>query len=333
MEASNPSRPGGFPAATPCKSVTVETSARLHFGFLDPSGRGKRPFGSFGLAIDRPETKLTLTRAPALRVTGVDCARAEPYLRAILPSLGMGDGYHLHLDAVIPAHAGLGSGTQLALAVGSAVANLEGLDLDLREIAAKLDRGRRSGIGIGTFAEGGAVLDGGPGKENLPPILCRLPFPSAWRAILVFDPDCAGLYGAQEVEAFAELPDFPERESAELCRLVVQDALPALVENDFANFSRAVGFMQRAMGAYFAPLQGGPYVSKGVAQALDVLARQGVAGLGQSSWGPTGFAFASSEKEAVTLTEALQARASGTSIRFEIAQGRNEPAVIKRVGA
>ena len=136
-EALRPACTGADRVTAPCESVSVNTSARLHFGFLDPSGRGPRPFGSFGLAIDRPQTRLSLRRGDAFRVSGVDCERAEPYLRAIAASFGLATSYHLHLDEVIPAHAGLGSGTQLALAIGSAVAVLEGLALDLTGIAAR----------------------------------------------------------------------------------------------------------------------------------------------------------------------------------------------------
>ena len=326
-EASTPAR---LPAeaSVPCERVAVTTSARLHFGFLDPSGKGMRPFGSFGLAIDRPRTRLSLTRASTSSVTGVDCARAEPYLRAIAATFGKDRSYHLHLDEVIPAHAGLGSGTQLALAIGSGVASLEGLKLDLRDIASGLERGKRSGIG--TFGRGGAVLDGGPGKESLPPILSRLPFPRDWRVLLIFDPACRGLYGEKELEAFAELPAYPQGETAELCRRVLLDALPAIAESDFKTFCAAIGYMQRCMGAYFGPLQGGLYASRAVAEVLNWLAREGATGIGQSSWGPTGFAFAPSQDDAERLLEAAEKRAEGSSLRFEIAEARNAPASVER---
>jgi predicted sugar kinase len=83
------------------------------------------------------------------------------------------------------------------------------------------------------------------------------------------------------------------------------------------------------MGAYFAPMQGGPYVSAGVAAVLKGLASDGVAGLGQSSWGPTGFAFAASEAEGAALLEAARGYARGAELRFELAQGRNAPASIE----
>src|SRR6476659_1017580 len=212
-EALRPACTGADRVAAQCDLVSVSTSARLHFGFLDPSGRAERPFGSFGLAIDRPKTTLTLRRGSDCKITGVDCERAEPYLRAIAASFGLASLYHLQLGEVIPTHAGLGSGTQLALAIGSAVATLEGLPLNFNEIAARLDRGKRSGIGIGTFGLGGAVLDGGPGPGKLPPVLARVPFPRAWRALLIFAAAETGVHGAEEAAAFATLPDFPESET------------------------------------------------------------------------------------------------------------------------
>src|SRR6476659_2186618 len=313
----------------PCDLVSVSTSARLHFGFLDPSGRGERPFGSFGLAIDRPQTRLSLRRRSEFKVTGVPCERAEPYLSSIAASFGLAGSYHLHLDEVIPAHAGLGSGTQLALAIGSAVATLEGLPLNLNEIAMRLDRGKRSGVGIGTFGQGGAVLDGGPGDDTLPPVLCRLPFPSAWRVLLIFDAAATGVHGADEAAAFATLPDFPEAETADLTRRILLGAMPALAEEDFKAFCEQVGTLQKKMGAYCAPMQGGAYVSAGVAAVLEGLAADGVTGLGQSSWGPTGFAFAPSEAEGQRLLAVVHGMAGGAKLRFELAQGRNEPAIIE----
>jgi len=328
-EALRPAFTGADRVTVPCESVSISTSARLHFGFLDPSGRGPTPFGSFGLAIDRPQTRLSLRRGNASKVSGVECERAAPYLRAITASFGLAAHYHLHLDEVIPAHAGLGSGTQLALAIGSAVAVLEGLPLDLTGIAARLERGKRSGIGIGTFEQGGAVLDGGPSNGALPEVLWRVPFPRDWRVLLIFDPAETGVHGANEIAAFAALPDFPETETEDLTRRILQAALPALAAEDFKTFCDEVGYLQKTMGAYFAPIQGGPYVSAGVAAVLKGLASDGVTGLGQSSWGPTGFAFAACEAEGEALLAAARAYAGGAKLRFELARGRNEPAIIE----
>ena len=157
--------------------AAVTTTARLHFGFLDPSGRGKRPFGSFGLSLDRPTTRLTLERAEELRG---ERARARARL-ALSPrhrrKLGACDVLPAQVDEAIPPHAGLGSGTQLALAVGSAFAALEDLHLDVQEIATRLGRGARSGIGIATFAQGGVVLDSGPRQGGCRSLSAASPSP------------------------------------------------------------------------------------------------------------------------------------------------------------
>ena len=76
-----------------------------------------------------------------------------------------------------------------------------------------------------------------------------------------------------------------------------------------------------------------PYVSAGVAAVLKGLAGDGITGLGQSSWGPTGFAFAASEAEGQALLAAARAYAGGARLRFELAQGRNEPANHRGAGA
>ena len=69
--------------------------------------------------------------------------------------------------------------------------------------------------------------------------------------------------------------------------------------------------------------------ANGVAAVLNGLAADGVTGLGQSSWGPTGFAFAPSEAEGQRLLTVVRGMAGSAKLRFELAQGRNEPAIIE----
>jgi len=316
-------------ASFPSRWARVTTTARLHFGFLDPSGRGKHPFGSFGLALDRPKTRLVLAPARAFQVSGPERERALRYLKTLVQSCGINAAYKLHIEEAIPPHAGLGSGTQLALAVGSAFAALEGIHVDAREIAVRLGRGLRSGIGIAAFVQGGAVLDSGPMDGKLPELVSRLPFPTAWRVLLIFDSEATGLAGPGETAAFDALPDFPENKVAELRRRVVDGALPALAACDFPAFCKAVGDLQAEMGAYFAPLQGAPYTSPRVSNALAWLRQQGLVGLGQSSWGPTGFAFVASEAEGVALLDKLRAEIGHSGLTFDLAKGRNEGAKIE----
>ena len=311
------------------RQATVTTTARLHFGFLDPSGRGKDPFGSFGLSIDRPRTKLTLEAAPDFTVSGAERDRVERYLRSIAEICGVRQAYALRIEEAIPPHAGLGSGTQLALAVGSAFAAVENIRLSPQEIAARLQRGARSGIGIATFAQGGAVLDAGPCQGKLPELVACVPFPPHWRVLLILDASYSGLAGASERAAFEILPNFPESESEALRQRITERALPALAAGDFKTFCEEIGYLQSCMGSYYAPVQGGAYASPRVSRVLDWLRSKGLTGLGQSSWGPTGFAFASSEAEGGALLQEAQARHSRPGLSFSLAQGNNEGAKIE----
>jgi len=311
------------------REATITATARLHFGFLDPSGRTACPFGSFGLSLDRPRTRLVLKRTKTFSVDGPERDRAERYLKAIAAECGIDGAYDLRIEEAIAPHAGLGSGTQLALAVGSAFAALEGLSLKPQDIAARLGRGARSGIGIATFAQGGAVLDSGPVEGGLPKLVSRVPFPAEWRVILIFDEDEKGLAGASETAAFESLPDFPARDVETLTLRITQGALPALAQGDFSAFCQHVAYLQARMGAYFAPKQGGVYTSPQVADALSWLRNEGVVGLGQSSWGPTGFAFAASPAEGEDLLSRLRTEINHPGLSFDLAQGRNKGAEIE----
>jgi beta-ribofuranosylaminobenzene 5'-phosphate synthase len=294
----------GFDAA-----VTVCCTARLHLGFFDPGGGTGRRFGSFGLSLDQPATRLIARHADETRVSGPEQDRVARYLAAMRAHLGSAAHYAIEIVQAMPPHAGLGSGTQLALAVAAALRRLEGLPDDPRGDAQRLERGARSGIGIGLFSRGGLVVDGGRGQRaEPPPLLARLEVPEAWRVLLVLDPDRAGLSGPQERSAFDALAPMDPAVSGAICRLVLMQALPALAEADLASFGSAITAIQNHAGDYFAPSQGGRFTSPLVGDAMRVLAEAGATGIGQSSWGPTGFAFAADERTADRLVLALQQR-------------------------
>jgi beta-ribofuranosylaminobenzene 5'-phosphate synthase len=288
--------------------VSVKASARLHLGFLDLNGGTGRRFGSLGLEIDRPVTALTIRRAPATLVEGPERDRATVHLAALSERLGLRDSYSVTVREAIPRHVGLGSGTQLALAMAAALRRLEELPPDAAGDALFLQRGLRSGIGAALFSTGGFVVDGGHGAgKAMPPILCRLDFPEDWRIILVMDAEMKGVHGAREREAFATLPQFPAAAAAEICHRVLMQALPALIERDLPQFGEAVCRIQTVLGNYFAPAQGGTrYTSPAVATVMALLEQQGAKGVGQSSWGPTGFAFVASDDEAQRLVKLVQ---------------------------
>jgi predicted sugar kinase len=122
--------------------------------------------------------------------------------------------------------------------------------------------------------------------------------------LVVLDRKRIGVHGEEENAAFARLPAFAGTDAAHICRLVLMQGLPALVEADLDTFAAAIEQIQALLGAYFAPLQGGqPFASRDVAAALELLEGEGALGIGQSSWGPTGFAFVRSLDEAKRLID------------------------------
>jgi beta-ribofuranosylaminobenzene 5'-phosphate synthase len=313
--------------------VTVSVAARLHLGFLDLNGGLGRRFGSLGLALDEPRSIVELSRGPADRLEGPQAERAAVHLGRIAEQLGLAAGHRLCIREAIPAHAGLGSGTQLALAVAAAARRLHGLPLDVEGDALFLDRSARSGIGTGFFGEGGVALDGGRGDADRPaPIISRLPVPAAWRVLLILDRSFSGIHGPQEVAAFQALPPFPAELAAHLCRLALMQALPGVAEADLSSFGKAVTEIQGHIGDHFGAAQGGRYASPNVAAALRLLAANGVEGYGQSSWGPTGFAFAATPFEAMRLRELLLPLATASGLDLMIVKGRNQGAVVSETG-
>lgn len=286
----------------------MDASARLHLGFLDLDGGTGRRFGSLGLAIDRPVTSLTIRREAASEVEGPQSERVAGYLAALRDRLGLRSCYAVAIREAIPAHVGLGSGTQLALTLAAALRRLENLPPDVPGDALLLQRGLRSGIGAALFSTGGFVVDGGHGTgKAMPPIVSRLVFPEDWRIILVMDAEMQGVHGEREREAFASLPQFSAAAAAEICRRVLMQALPALVERDLAHFGEAISRIQAILGNYFAPAQGGArYTSPIVADVMARLERHGAMGIGQSSWGPSGFAFVASEAEAQRIVGLME---------------------------
>lgn len=319
------------------RRLVVRAPGRLHLGFLDPSASLGRRFGSLGLVVDGFETvvELQASAAPRFSAEGTaaqaELGRAREHLADLQRATGATAPLHLHLAEVLPAHAGFGSGTQLALAVGRAFASLHALELSTLEIARLLGRGLRSGVGIAGFERGGLLLDGGPGEDGTPaPLLARFELPAAWRVLLVLDPTRRGLSGTDERAALAALAPFAREDAAAVCHEVLMRVLPGAASVDFASFAAGVSRVQQLVGRHFAPAQGGSnYASPVVARACEWIARRGGAATGQSSWGPTGFAILPSAREAEAALAA--ARAAGmidASLLTRIVGARNHGATV-----
>lgn len=312
-------------------ALSVTAPARLHLGFLDLNGVLGRTYGSIGLAINQPATRVTMRKAARDCARGPESERALAVIARLRDALGLAGAYDVTIESAIPAHAGLGSGTQLALAVATAALRLGGISRPLDLIGTLTQRGQRSAIGLAAFDHGGFIVDGGKGHSDAPPpVLIQTPLPDQWRIILILDPNAAGVHGDRETRAFAALPPMQRETAAHLCHLVLMQAVPALMEQDIATFGRAITEIQALVGNHFSPAQGGsPWSNPKVGAVARKLAEAGAVGIGQSSWGPTGFAFVASQKEADTLYHSFVGDAKAQGLELMTVAGRNTGASIE----
>jgi beta-RFAP synthase len=310
----------------------VRTASRLHFGLLGlgpdaPGGAGRWPnrlgepvlparrFGSVGLMVEAPGVELTVTPARGWSAQGPLAERALAFARHFVHNTQPHQvpPHQIVIEHAAPEHMGLGTGTQLALAVGRALAVVSGLvDSDVPALARLMGRGLRSALGVHGFAHGGFLVDGGKGVvDGLAPLVARVPFPPDWRLVLVLPPWGPGLHGLPEREAFHELATRGAAlaDTDALCRLVLLGMLPALREPDLAAFGEALYDFNARVGTAFAPVQGGAYADPQVAELVAWL-RQSCPGVGQSSWGPGVFAVAGDEDRAGHLAHRVRERFS-----------------------
>ena len=294
--------------------VRVEAPARLHFGVLDLRGHLGRRFGGIGAAVPAPSVVVEARPAPDLTAEGPDRDRALEFARRYLASAGVRPAARISVQQAIPAHSGLGSGTQLGLAVARALAELFGQDTETAGLAAAVGRAQRSAIGTWTFDQGGFILEGGrrPGSGRVAPLLARLPMPEPWWCIVVVPEGTPGLSGEGEAAAFQNLPEPSEREVERVAHLVLMQLMPALADGDLPAFGAALSEIQRVTGGWFATAQGGGSFAAGATERMvRAMAEWGAAGVGQSSWGPALYGIVEGEAKARQLAEQARGALAG----------------------
>jgi len=331
--------PTAAPTFADAPAIRVCAPGRLHLGFLDPSGSLGRRFGSLGLVIEGFESEVVISSAsedsvladtPAARF---EVDRMAASLQRLRERTGRRDRLALRLRRALPAHAGFGSGTQLALAVGRAFALWHGLNVPTATLAQWLGRGLRSGVGIAGFDHGGLLVDGGPGAGGAAaPLLARVALPQGWRIVVAMDERARGLSGPEEQAAIAELPPLPQAQAADICHQVLMRVLPAAAQAQFAAFAAGINRVQDLLGDHFSPAQSGSrWSSPAIARLMQWWRASAgdAAAIGQSSWGPTGFAIVPSAAAAQGLVEAAQtAGVVDDALILRVVAARNHGAVV-----
>lgn len=289
--------------------VEVVAPSRLHFGMFSFGRSDRRQYGGVGTMVDRPGLRLRITAAGEFAVRGPLAARAQTVAERLAEAWRLDHlpACLIDVEAAPPDHVGLGTGTQLALAVTAGLNAWHGEPpLDAARLAALAGRGDRSAIGTYGFTRGGLLVEAGklPG-EALSPLEHRVELPAAWRFALICPTAERGLSGEAERRAFREMPAVPAETTERLRREVAVELLPAAEAGDFDRFSRSLYRFGREAGSCFAARQGGPFASGPIAELVATMRAAGIEGVGQSSWGPTVFALLRDEDAARQFVETL----------------------------
>ncbi|MFB6296438.1 MAG: beta-ribofuranosylaminobenzene 5'-phosphate synthase family protein [Halobacteriales archaeon] len=277
----------------------VRTGARLQVGFLNLSLARDRIYGGIGFAVDEPGLSVSAERADSIECDDPDAA---VYARRSVELLEV-PGARVAVESALPRHVGVGSGTQLALAVYAAIATAYDRQVDVRRAAPALDRGGRSGVGVAVFERGGFVIDAGHPRErfttdrpprgewSVPPVAVRHDLPEDWRFVLVrpdLEPGVSG--DAEDDRMRAAIERASPGVSEDIATTVALELLPAIATGDHAAFGNAVAEIDRLNGVWYTDEQGGVYRPRVGAVVDELDASRAVAGTGQSSWGPTVYA-------------------------------------------
>ncbi|MCS3900798.1 beta-ribofuranosylaminobenzene 5'-phosphate synthase [Methanococcus voltae] len=280
-------------------------------GLIDMNGSVGRIDGGIGATLDYPNCEIVGKESNEIEIefsSSISNKTAEEDLKAlynrmytsannILNKIGQ-TGISLKLKEVIPAHTGLGSGTQVSLSTGKLTSSIYGYNLDAYSIAQLTGRGGTSGIGVSGFEYGGFIVDGGhtfgrnaekidykpsSASKNVKtaPLLFRHNFD--WDVVLTIPkiPVEEQVADKKEVDIFKKFCPVPEIDVNRFCRLVLMKMMPAIIENNMKSFGECINEIQ-GLGFKGAEVQ----LQKSTLKNL-LIHLQNISYSGLSSFGPT----------------------------------------------
>jgi beta-ribofuranosylaminobenzene 5'-phosphate synthase len=309
--------------------LIVETPSRIHLALIDLNGSLGRIDGGVGLTLEKP--RLVVEMEPGDRGIEVEFNQSHVLPQNVMNDYSvkikalagqminhfqLEDGFRFKVLETYPHHSGLGSGTQLSLAVGKLISQINDLNIEAVEIAKIVGRGGTSGIGVASFDNGGFIVDGGHLKDDKPnflpssasdaippPIIVRYDFPLDWKVILVIPNLEKGVHGDKEINIFQEYCPIPLGEVQSLSHLLLMKMMPAVVEKDLDAFGEAVNSIQNIGFKKIENQLQNPLIG----EIMQLLRDAGAPGVGMSSFGPTIYAVTDHDRYILnTAQDALQ---------------------------
>lgn len=328
-------------------NLQIITPSRLHFGLIDLNGELGRINGGFGVALKHPNWNITISKN---EIKSNNQSIYEKNIQNLLDKLDNKFSKHnlqshdFVINATIPHHIGLGSGTQFALAIAKLFTEYNKIKINTHELARIVNRGGTSGIGVAAFEKGGFILDGGhsfgPGKQTdkflpssesnapPPPMLFRFHPPEKWRFVIITPTKYKGLSGKEELKIFQKECPIPSENAEKLSRLILMKILPALVEKNIRIFGEGLTEMQTK----FERFGFDKYDNTIVEEILSNLMKQKeVHSAGLSSFGPTIFALSENKENSEKIIEQIKNNFSQNEFLILTSTGINNSGAITSI--
>ncbi len=293
--------------------IKVKTPSRLHLTLIDLNGSLGRIDGGIGVTLDYPNVVIEAEASDSIVVEGEKVELVESITRKVIDKISPGNGVKIKIRSTIPEHVGLGSKTQISLAIATAINRIYLRNFSVRELVKIVGRAGTSGIGVAAFERGGFILDGGhtfgPGKQKekfLPssaslappaPVIIRQDVPEDWFFVIGIPNVDKGAHGAREIEVFKKYCPVPLKEVEKLCHLVLMKTLPAIMDKDIETFGASLCEIQKIGFKKVEVELQDPVVKK----LMEFMIKNGAYGSGVSSFGPAVYGLVSGIEAAEKL--------------------------------
>lgn len=294
---------------SPPGTFRLQTGSRVHFGLFGGFTDRGRSYGGLGAMASEPGLKLRIAPADRMEFEGDQAERLREFTRKWLAATGHRppSPCRIVLEQSPDSHVGLGTGTQIGLAVSALLYRFYFGEVPAVEtLARSTGRGQRSAVGTYGFQRGGFIVDSGKATgEELSRLDFHCDLPVNWRFVFIQTSHPGGLSGGAENRVFQQAKNRLVDHQQELVALTRETILPALLQEDFESFSEAIFRFGKTSGSYFAHVQGGPFNGPRITELVGQLRQSGIRGVGQTSWGPTVYALARSADEAEQIADLL----------------------------
>ncbi len=209
--------------------MIIKTPIRLHMGIIDISRKFQREYGALGVMVKGGfEVKVEKDEHLSVKASEENAVDIKAAYDAMKSKLDIKDNFRIEVLKSIPRHMGLGSTTQLKLAMGAGIGKLSGHDLKIKDLADIVGRGRYSATGTYGFDKGGFILEGGKsGDEEIPPMTVHYRLPEDWRFLMV----CPKIEQSYDEEEERPIMDYHYL----MTKLMHQDGLDIKVERYLEN--------------------------------------------------------------------------------------------------